>query len=217
MRTRILAATMAGLLAGVCQAQLTSNRMVKVVARDTSPSTPRDSFRAKPKTLYRMGATYGRLEEMPDPVRKVHVLIVVAEPKMWIINLWDKTGELVIDPGPTYVFVASIIPPRRSSEAPPLHALEFGREYQFLRDHDAVAGRETFQGRERDTLEASVEGYAVKLTSEAGKERPLRITVAKSGGVVCQYDYDDYKTDLPPEMRLFAPPVDVEVADAAEP
>lgn len=107
MKTALLGILCICLVVGSAHGQLTSNKMMKIVTRDTSPGTPAASFGAKPKTLYRMGETYGRSEEMPDPPERIHGLMVIAEPKVWMINLWDKTGRLIIDPGPTYVFRAS--------------------------------------------------------------------------------------------------------------
>ena len=97
MKTALLGMVCLCLAVGSAHGQLTSNRMMKVVTRDTAPNTPSGSFPSKPKTLYRMGETYGRLEEMPDSDQGIHGLIVVAEPKVWMINLWDKTGRLILD------------------------------------------------------------------------------------------------------------------------
>ena len=205
------------LAVGSAHGQLTSNKMMKIVTRDTSPDTPADSFGAKPKTLYRMGETHGRSEEMPDPDNGIHGMMVIAEPKVWMINLWDKTGRLIIDPGPTYVFRASIVPPDRRNQRPPLQDFEFGREYDFLRLHKATRSQEWVRGTQYDALSVSLEGYAITLLSTAGKDRPFRVTVRKAGQVVCQYDYDEYKTDLAPQMDLFTPPDNVRIIETANP
>lgn len=217
MKTAILALTALCLAMGSSHAQLTSNKMMKIVARDTSPDTPSDSFGAKPKTLYRMGETYGRSEEMPDPDQGIHGLTVIAEPKIWMINLWDKTGRLIIDPGPTYVFRASIIPPEGRNQRPPLRDFEFGREYEFLRLHKATGSQEPIRGKPYDVLSVSLDGYALKLFSTKGEDKPFRVVVSKAGRVLCQYDYDEYKTDLPPRMDLFKPPDGVKIVETAEP
>ena len=65
--------------AGEAQAQLTTNRMIKIITRDTTPDVPKDSFAAQPKTLYRIGTTYARREEQPDNEMGTHGLIIVAE------------------------------------------------------------------------------------------------------------------------------------------
>jgi len=217
MRTTILGLVCLCLAAGSAHGQLTSNKMMKIVTRDTSPDTPAASFGAKPKTLYRMGETYGRSEEMPDPDQGIHGLMVIAEPKVWMVNLWDKTGRLIIDPGPTYVFRASIVPPEGRNQRPPLRDFEFGREYDFLRLHKAAHSKETIEGRQYDALSVSLEGYTLTLLSTLGKDQPFRVIVRKAGQVVCQYDYDEYKTDLAPQMDLFAPPDNVKIVEAVKP
>jgi hypothetical protein len=216
MRTTILGLLCLCLAAGAAHGQLTSNKMMQIVTRDTSPNTPSASFGAKPKTLYRMGATYGRSEEMADPVQGIHGLMVIAEPRVWMVNLWDKTGRLIIDPGPTFVFRASIVPPEGRNQRPPLRGFEFGREYDFLRQHHATNSMETVDGKQYDALSVSLEGYGIKLLTTPGKEQPVRVIVRKSGRIMCQYDYDEYKTDLPPQMDLFTPPVNVKITEPKE-
>jgi hypothetical protein len=217
MKTTIHVALMALCLVAVSSdAQLTSNKMMKIVTRDTSPDTPSDSFGAKPKTLYRIGETYGRSEEMPDPDQRIHGLMVISEPKVWIINLWDRTGRFVIDPGPTYIFRASIIPPEGTNQKPPLHDFELGREYEFLRGHKAAVSQEIVQGKRYDVLSASVDDYVIKLLSTKGKDQPFRVIVSKGGHIVCQYDYDEYTTGLPPQMDLFKPPENVKIIETAK-
>lgn len=198
-------------------AQLASNTMMKIITRDTTPDIPKDSFGAKPRTLYRMGETYGRSEEVPDPERKTHGLMVIAEPKVWVVNLWTKTGKLIIDPGPSYVFRASIIPSEGPNQKPPLYDFEFGREYEFLRGHKAAVSQEIVLGKSYDVLSISLDGYAVKLLSIPGKDQPFRVSVSKKEQVVCQHDYDEYKTGLPPKMDLFQPPATVEITETVKP
>ncbi len=93
------------------------------------PDVPRVSFAARPKTLYRVGDNFGRIEEELDPDRNVQGLTIVTEPKIWVINLRNKTGLFMIDPGPLYVFRAPVIPPGRPGQEQPLKDFEFGREY----------------------------------------------------------------------------------------
>jgi hypothetical protein len=213
MKTALLGFLCVCLAVGSAHAQLKSNTMMKIVTRDTSPDMPPDSFGAKQKTLYRMGETFGRSEELPEPGQGIHGLMVIAEPKLWMINLWDKTGRLIIDPGPTFVFRASIIPPDGRNQRPPLRDFEFGREYSFLGQHKATHLQETMRGKQYDALSVSLEGYTIKLLSTSGKEQPFRVSVWKDGQIVCQYDYDEYKIDLAPQMDLFTPPANVKISE----
>ena len=198
-------------------AQLTSNKMTKIVTRDTSPGIPVSSFILKPKTLYRIGETYGRIEEELDPALNIHGLIIISEPKMWIINLWDKTGQQIVDPGPTYVFRASIIPPEGPNQEPPLRSFEYGQEYEFLRSNNASQTKEILQDKSYDKLYLSKDGYSISLLSFTGEDRPFRVTVCKGKNVVIQVNYDYYKRDLEPQMSLFVPPNDIKIFKAKQP
>src|ERR1700720_1001379 len=77
-------------------------RMTKIVFRSMNPDTAPDSFGAQPKTLYRAGNKYLRIEEAPDPARGIHNLRIAREPDAWAINLLDNTARHIIDPGPTF-------------------------------------------------------------------------------------------------------------------
>jgi hypothetical protein len=197
-------------------AQPTSNKMTKIVSRDTSPDTPRSSFRAKPKTLYRIGDTYARVEEELDPALNMHGLIIVSEPKIWMINLLDRTGQLIIDPGPTYVFRAPIIPPDSPNQESPLRGFEFGQEYEFLRDNNATLTKEILQGKTYDKLYLKKDGISISLLSHTGEDRPYRVIIFKGKQLALQVDYDYYKRDLEPQMFLFEPPKGIQIFEAKQ-
>jgi hypothetical protein len=204
------------LIAHTSHAQSASVKMTKIITRDTSPDVPRTSFAAKPKTLYRIGETYGRVEEELDPDHNIRGLIIVSEPKIWIINLWDKTGRFMIDPGPSYVFRAPVIPPEAPGQEQPLKDFEFGREYEFLHSNHAIHGKETLDGKSYDKLYLTIDGFTISLLSYTGEERPCRVTVIKGQKLVLQVDYDFYKRDLEPQMTLFEPPPNIKITETDE-
>ena len=201
------------LLAHSSYGQLSTQKMMKIVTRDISIDIRRVSFGAEPKTLYRMGRTYGRLEEMPDPQKGLHLLTVVAEPRVWMINLMEGRGRLIIDPGPTCLFSAPIIPPEDSQQMAPLGDFEFGTEYDFMQSHQATMTEDIVSGKTYDKSSLSLDGYTITLLSHQGKQQPFRVTVRKGKTVVCQYEYDEYETDLIPDMDLFKPPNEVEIVE----
>src|SRR5512139_626287 len=59
----------------------TSDEMVKVVFRSRLPGLPAGHTDAKPKTLYRVGERWGRLEHPDNPV--LHPMVIVASPDVW--------------------------------------------------------------------------------------------------------------------------------------
>jgi hypothetical protein len=204
------------LIAHTSHAQSVSVKMTKIITRDTSPDVPTASFAAKPRTLYRIGETYGRVEEEPDPDNNIQSLIIVSEPKIWIINLWDKTGRFMIDPAPSHVFRAPVISPEVPGQEQPLNDFEFGREYEFLLSNHAIHGNEDVDGKSYDKLYLTIGGFAISLLSHAGEERPYRVTIFKGQKLVLQVDYDYYKRDLEPKMTLFEPPQNIKITETDE-
>ena len=79
--------------------QQSSTTMTKVVIRLQNPNAKNDSFTLKPKTMYRAGTTYCRIEEQPDPERGIHGVVVINGPDVWMVNLLTKTARHMIDPG----------------------------------------------------------------------------------------------------------------------
>ncbi|HSM92343.1 MAG TPA: hypothetical protein VLT47_05595 [Anaeromyxobacteraceae bacterium] len=189
-----------------------ASRMVRLVTRDVSPGVQRDSFGAKPTTLYRLGEKYGRLEEEADPAAGIHGLIVVAEPRAWKVNLADMTGQSFTDPGPSFVFRAPIIPTPPKGPPPPM--LELGMEYEFMRAHGAKPKTVVVGGKPQEALVAQVEGYVITLAGDRASERPSRVKVEQKGKTLVELEYLEYAKDLAPRMELFAPPAGVRFSDA---
>jgi hypothetical protein len=186
--------------------------MIRVVTRDVSPDVPRGSFGARPKTLYRVGEKYGRLEEEPDAAEGIHGLIVVSEPRVWMVNLANMTGQRITDPGPSFVFRAPIIP--QSSKGPPPPTFELGLEYDFMKAHGAKPKKVVIGGKSQEALVARVEGYVITLAGDRAAERPSRVKVEQKGRTLIELDYVEYVRDLPPRMELFVPPPGVRFRDA---
>src|SRR4026208_291228 len=53
--------------------------MTKLTVRLQSPDIPEESFAVKPKTMYRAGNGYCRIEELPDPEQGIHGLMIITE------------------------------------------------------------------------------------------------------------------------------------------
>jgi hypothetical protein len=189
-----------------------SATMIRLVTRDVSPDVPRGSFGARPKTLYRVGEKYGRMEEEPDAAEGIHGLIVVSEPRVWMVNLANMTGQRITDPGPSFVFRAPIIP--QSSKGPPPPMFELGLEYDFMKAHGAKPKKVVIGGKSQEALVARVEGYVITLAGDRAAERPSRVKVEQKGRTLIELDYVEYVRDLPPRMELFVPPPGVQFRDA---
>ena len=80
----------------------TPKTMTKIEAHLEGPQVMADSFSAKPKVIYRADTRYCRLEEAQDTENKIHGLLIVNEPDAWMVNLYNKSAQHMVDPGPTF-------------------------------------------------------------------------------------------------------------------
>ena len=186
--------------------------MTRVVVRNLSADLPRDSFAAQPKTYYRAGMGYGRVEEALDRERKIHGLIVVDEPRVWMVNLATKSGRTIVDPGPTFVFHANILPRQKGEAA--IAELEFGQEPEFMKKHDAVSSKVNVAKRAYTAQRATVDGYELTLLSDPTSGVPRQLKVERDDKVLFELEYLEYRRDLPFEPARFAPPPGIALTEA---
>jgi hypothetical protein len=193
--------------------------MIKIVTRAMSPTLDPNSFAAKPKTLYRAGTKYARIEEAPDPENGIHGLIVINEPDSWLVNLAHKTGQHIVDPGPTFIVHSPVFwSAKREGEDDPdkyFKDFEFGRELEFFREHNAekVENREV-EGKQCRALRVKNGSREVILLLEPTIGTPWQIDIGKDGKLESSVRYLDYKTGLPFEKSLFEPPNGIKISDA---
>lgn len=189
------------------------SRMVRIVTRVVGPSVPAGSFAAKPKTLYRLGARYGRVEELPNPASGLHLLVVVNEPDVWMVNRVDRTGQHMVDKGPTYNFRAVIF----DEEGMPLllQTLELGCEGKFLKENGAKpTGGASVRGRACASWVVNAGALRVEVCLDTITQKPLRVVVSRSGAVLMNMEYDSYEDDLAPDLTLFERPTGVRFVEA---
>ena len=177
-----------------------------------------DSFAAKPKTLYRAGSKYARIEEELDAQNNIHALIIVKEPDTWMINLADKTARHIVDPGPTFNFHAPIVWVAKSQGMPDrdqaFKELEFGNELQFFRQHAAQdGGAQQIGGTNCKALVLERGGTKVTLFVDLRTERPVQLDIERDGKAKESIRYVEYKTGLPFQRSLFGPPKGVSISE----
>ena len=181
--------------------------MIQVVAALDVPGAPSDHFVRVPKTLYRFGERYGRVEEARNPVTGVHLLIVVSEPDVWIADLAGRRGSYEKDMGPTYYFRARIFgdPSIRSSF---INTLEFGCEWEWLLRAGAKSTK-----RNHPVL-GSVDEITYSEGTETvilfAKDRvPRRIELNRDGKLYLGVQYHSYTSGLRFDPSLFTRPSDI--------
>jgi hypothetical protein len=169
---------------------------------------------AKPKTLYRFGTTHARVEEEPDPGQSVHRLIVTAVPDTWVINLFTRTGQRYVDPGPEFKTALPIFWGLDGKPDKDFEALEFANEMEFFRAGRArEAGTRTVDGKQCKVLSLKTGEHEAILFLEAKRDRPLRIDLIKYGRLTASVRYVSYEPNLPFDAALFVPPKDVTIAE----
>jgi hypothetical protein len=73
--------------------------MRKISIRAVEPKQEPDSFEAQPKVTWRAGNRYARVADAPDPKAHIHGLLIINEPNVWLINLYDKSVKQIVDTG----------------------------------------------------------------------------------------------------------------------
>lgn len=167
---RVLAMCVILAAAQAAVADCKPHRLLKIVTAAELPDVPAGDFRSQPRTMYRLGDRYARLEEPLNTADNVHLLIVVNEPDVWMVNRTDMTGRHIVDPGPTFEFHAPVLD---AVESEFWRQLELGCEEPFMKAVGALK-EELPTGTVKYTH--SAEGTTVTLTLDRGI--PTRVDIA---------------------------------------
>ena len=149
------------------------------------------------------------MEETLNPETRLHLLVVVAEPHVWMADRASRQGNYVKDPGPTYVFRAQILGDPTIQSAF-INSLEFGCEAAWL----AAAGASKMRVQHptlgaADRLEYREGQEAVHLYVRWG--RPVRLEVHRAGRLYVGVEYRQYE-HLPLDRSLFERPAGIQFA-----
>ena len=186
--------------------------MIKIVYRNIGPELSPDSFVAKPKTFYLWGATRSRTEELPDPALKLQELIISNGKDIWMVNLWDKTGRHIIDPGPTYNAHAPIVPSDPGT-SPRVKDFEMAHEMEFMVKHQAKLSEGKLNGVPSVVYETTQEGLTLRLYLVPATKMPMGVSVYDGDHCLRQILYDEYTTNLKSDPSLFKPPEGIQMSE----
>ena len=180
-------------------------KMVKIITTAEIPGAPRDAYARAPKTVYRQGTRYGRVEEGFNPATNLKLLIVVDEPHLWVANLAVDKGNYVHDAGPTYYFRARLFGDGAVNTAF-ARGLEYGCE---------VEGMVRAGAKEKEVKDSSL-GPVLRLEAFSDNEkvvlltgrnhRPLRLELFIDNQLVYVLNYEDYQSGLAFDKKLFEKP-----------
>jgi len=210
----VLATVFFGVFAPAAAAVCAPEKLVHIVVSNATPGIPAGSFGAQPKVYYRIGSDKLRIEEALDAANGIHGIIVVAEPNIWMANLYDNTGKHIVDPGPTFYARAPVFGAHLSSK---LISLEFGCEADFLAANAPKPVRSEQVGSDRfDVYRIEDGANAIELLERPGTNIPSFARYYQQGSLEMVLRYDLYLTGLPNDPGLFVPPPNIHYAEAAQ-
>lgn len=189
--------------------------LTKIVVQMVTPSSVGEPIMDKPKTIYRGGDKYARVEEKVDPKAEDQRLIVTSEPDCWIINVNDKTGRHEVDHGPKFVTSAPIFWTSSGQPEQDFVDLQFGRELEFFsKDRALELKPRMVDGKKCKALSIKTGDHEAILLLNPKNGQPLQIDLINYGRRAVTAKYLSYETDLPFKAALFQPPNDIKMTEA---
>jgi hypothetical protein len=210
---RIIVAAAAIAAAGPALAEATCAPagLVKIVTTNITPGVEKAGpFATAPLVLYRSGARLARTEEAPDPAQHMHLLMVTRAPDTWFVNLEDRTGKHIVDPGPSIDVHVPMF--AGAGVTPELMALEFGCEAEFAR---AQMGKPQSEG----AGPKAVSLYRLRRGDDlielrlAADGRPTQAGFYRAGQPMLVIRYDAYER-MPLNPLLFEKPSGFDFTEA---
>jgi hypothetical protein len=199
-------------LVQVGRAQEQPATMMRISTRIVEPRPDPGSFAAQPKVLWRAGTNYGRVAESPDIQHRVQGLMIINEPDAWMINLFDKSGTHMIDPGPSLdvhlpIFTDTSVKTR-------LKELEFGRELKFFA-HEGAQGSagEPIGGGATERYQLTIAGGKIVLWTDFKSKKPLKVSLVENAQSKT-IEYLSYDDNLAFNPSLFQAPAGIAMQNA---
>ena len=211
-RFKMLAAGML-MSAGMAYPQVsgtqTPSTMTKIVVRVMGPGIKPGSHAALPKTIYRAGEHYARIEDPPDARQRQEKLTIIAEPDAYSVNLIDKTGTVAQRQGDANdLHVPMVLPFDPNHELLNLDRLEFGDELDFFeRSGAAKTAGPLINSKPTDAYVLKESFGMAKLVVRGGTDIPVTLSWQARDGTY-KYEYMAYQ-DLPFDPALFAKPAGI--------
>lgn len=208
MGTVTLAATV---ILAVMEGQPTCapDSMVKMVIKDLSPGVAAGSRAAQPKTIYRLGTNYGRIEESSDPMI---VLTIVSLPDLWDIEMIPRIGAHFVDTSAEVIMPIFIF--GEPGDPDLIARFEFGCELDYITRKSVNPPQSvTLDGHACLCYEATEGEYSLSVYFDLVTLVPRVASVRKRGAVRDSIQYLDYETGLVPDLQLFVPPADVKLTE----
>lgn len=180
--------------------------MTKIVVRLMGSGIKPGSSAALPRTIYRAGDRYARMEDPPDARQRMEKLIIIAEPDAYSLNVIEKKGTHAIDRGGTSdIHLPVVLPFDPKHKLDVLDKLEFGDELDFFQNAGAIKRPGPIvNGKPTDSYVLRTPEGPATLVLRGGTERPIFFSWQMAEGTY-RYEYIEYK-DESFNPALFAKP-----------
>ena len=133
--------------------------------------------------------------------------MIINEPDAWLINLFDKSGKHMVDPGPSLIVRIPIF--AGTSVSMKLTDLEFGRELEFFSKNGAQRSQaEAINGSVTERYDVTIENSKLVLWMDVKSKKPIRVSLV-DGGQTRTIEYLSYDDDLTFDASLFQPPAGI--------
>ncbi len=186
--------------------------MTKMVVRLMGPGIKPGSFSALPKTIYRAGEQYARIEDPPDARQRIEKLTIIVGVDAYSVNLIDRKGTHAIAQGSHNLYLPIVLPLDPRHKLGKLDSIEFGSEYDFFQAAGAthVTGP-VINAKPTDGYELKTPSGVATLVTRGGTETPVTLSWQTSDGTY-KYEYITYE-DVPFDAGLFAKPSGIQLKE----
>jgi hypothetical protein len=197
------------LVAAPSWGQCAPDRMVKIIYQNATPGLAEDSLETVPRTLYRLGTDFGRLERATRIGVETYGLLITNVPDRWKVDTITNTGMYYYDESAANRFTAPVYPDLAEVEF--LRPLEFGCELEFMRQHATEPPVEAeISGRKLRNYTVKNGRYRLNLAVSQKTGLPLALGLFNGKEMIHYMRYVEYRI-LPFRPSLFYPPPDMEI------
>lgn len=176
--------------------------MTHIKIRMLEPAPKPGTYAAEPKEYWRSRKVFARVAEGPDNAMKIHQLMIVNEPDIWLLEQMSKRGKHIVDPGPKYEVHISMF----DRALKDLGDLEYGNEIEFFKSHKAKeSAGPVINGKPTTRMELAMLDYKMALIVDNEKQVPLRFNVQLPDKKSYALEYMVYET-LKFDPALFKAP-----------
>jgi hypothetical protein len=178
------------------------SKMIKSVIRQLTPNVGSNTVYSAPVTYYRLGGKFWRVDKNNS------IRTVVIEPHMWIFSTEINSGTHVTSPYDRNYFYPFI---ENKSDEIILRGLQLGTELRFMKAKKAKSEPVQRDDEKCVVYTVNAENVQVELLcrQQGEKDVPWKLKVTEENRLLFSCVYDEYNSDLKPDLSLFEIPSDV--------